>query len=178
MVLDHRSAVPLIAAADGHTGQLGILVTSISEGLRTWGASDHTGSGRRIWTYGPEMVSDMTYLGRPSNHSMVLAMSGSNPRVELVEAVEGPSTDRDWILNRGYGLHDLGFFIDEVAGIVVPMEDDGFAMVQSGRNTGADGTGAYAYFDTVSLMGFDIEAMEVPRLRHPPHRVWPVDTRP
>ena len=46
-------------------------------------------------------------------------------------------------------------------------------MVQSGRATGADGTGAYAYYDTFDELGFYLEAVVVPNLRREPDRVWP-----
>lgn len=168
----HHS-VPLIAAAANYPGQLGLLVPTISDGLRVWGASGHTDAGWKIWTYGPNMVSDMTYNGQPSTHSMILAMSGTNPQIELIEALDGPSIYHDWINSHGYGLHHLGLYIDDVAAMIPRMEQANFAMVQSGRAMGADGSGAYAYFDTTELLGFYLEAIEVPTVRREPHQVWP-----
>jgi methylmalonyl-CoA/ethylmalonyl-CoA epimerase len=169
----HRSTIPLIAGAQGRPGQIGIVVEDMDRGLEDWGAAGHTGGGWRIWRYGPAMVSDMTYRGRRSDHSMWLAMSGTHPQVELIQPLEGRSIYVDWLQTHGPGLHHLGFYIDDVEATTAQMEEAGLEMVQSGRGMGADGTGGYAYFDTTHVLGYYVEAIQVPVLRREPHRVWP-----
>lgn len=167
------SDIPLIAAAQGRPGQLAFVVPSIAAGLTSWGAAGHTGGGWKVWTYGPDMVSDMTYRGRRSDHSMTLAMSGSDPQIELVEPVRGPSIYHDWVESSGYGFHHVGLYVDDVEDVIAPMEKAGYAMVQSGRGMGADGTGAYAYFDTTDRLGCFLEAITIPTERRLPQWVWP-----
>lgn len=167
------STIPLLAAARDRPGQLGLIVPTIEAGLRIWGATGHSGAGWRVWTYGPDMVSDMTYMGRRSDHSMILAMSGNDPQIELVQPQAGPSIYHDWIERHGYGFHHIGIYVDDVDAMIPAMEAAGYPMVQSGRGFGADGSGAYAYFDTTSPLGFFLEAIQVPAVRRPPERVWP-----
>lgn len=170
------SAVPLIARADGHPGQLGFVVENMDVGLATWGSMGHTRDGWRIWRYDPSMVADMTYRGRRSDYAMWLAFSGADPQIELIEPIEGPSIYSDWLETHGPGLNHLGFYVDDVDEVTADMKRAGFEMVQSGRAMGADGSGGYAYYDTTDLLGVYLEAIEVPRRRRDPHRIWPEET--
>ncbi len=167
------SDIPLVAAARGRPGQVAFIVPTIGEGIRMWGASGHTQAGWKVWTYGPDMVSNMTYRGCRSDHSMILAMSGVDPQIELIQPLDGPSIYHDWIRERGHGFHHFGLYVDDVDAVTPSMEDAGYPMVQSGRGMGADGSGAYAYFDTTDRLGIYLEAIEVPVLRRPPQWILP-----
>jgi methylmalonyl-CoA/ethylmalonyl-CoA epimerase len=104
---------------------------------------------------------------------MILAMAGSDPLIELIVPLHGPSIYHDFKERQGTGLHHLGYYVDDLAATTRRMAAAGYAMVQSGRATGQDGTGAYAYYDTYDELGYFLEAVVVPRVRRPPHRVWP-----
>lgn len=168
-----KAAIPLVAEVDAYPGQIGIVVDDLDRALATWGSIGHTEPGWRIWTYGPSTVSAQTYRGRPAPHSMRLAMAGRNPQLELIQPLEPPTIYHDWLADRGPGMHHIGLYVDDVAASTATMVEAGFEMIQSGAATGADGSGAYAYFDTVELLGFYLEAIEVPKVRREPERVWP-----
>lgn len=176
MTPDTPSRIPLIAECGATPGQLAFVVPDIDQAMAVWGAMGHTSGGFRIWTYSPAMVSDMTYRGRSSEHSMILAMSGSDPLIELIVPLQGPSIYHDFQERQGTGLHHLGYYVQDLEGTTQRMAAAGYAMVQSGRGTGQDGTGAYAYYDTYDELGFFLEAVVVPQVRRPPHRIWPEAT--
>ena len=170
---DFASQIPLVAAAHGVPGQVAIVVDDLDEALRTWGVADGGREEWRIWTYGPEMFRSQSYLGAPSEHSMMLAMNGASPMLELVQPVTGPSIYHTWRDEGGRGIHHLGYYVDVLAPVIPLMESAGFPCVQTGEGHGVDGSGAFAYFDTRRLLGFYLEGIEVPRQRRPPERVWP-----
>lgn len=173
MTLHMPSRIPLIAQCEARPGQLAFVVPDIDEAMAVWGSVGKTGTGWNIWTYSPEMVADMTYRGKRSDHSMILAMSGSDPLIELIVPLEAPSIYHDFQERQGTGLHHLGYYVDDLKATTQSMEQAGYDMVQSGRGMGFDGSGAYAYYDTYEELGFFLEAVVVPDVRRAPHRVWP-----
>lgn len=146
--------------------QIGLLVPD----LRTALAQYSPLLGRDDWsifTYGPENVEGLTYRGEPSSYKMRLAFVGQDPQIELVESLDGPNTYTEWIARHGYGVHHFGFYVDSIADATVAMRAEGFEPVQTGRATGQDGDGGYAYFDTEALFGVLTELIEVPSRRRP-----------
>jgi methylmalonyl-CoA/ethylmalonyl-CoA epimerase len=57
------------------------------------------------------------------------------------------------------------------------MAERGYAILQAGRGFGADGDGAYAYFDTERDFGCILEAIVGPRRMPEPERTFP-ETEP
>jgi hypothetical protein len=164
------SRIPLVAAAGGVPGQVAIVVTDIEEAMRLWGADR---GPWRVWTYGPAMLPEQTYLGAPSRHSMLLAMNGSDPMLELVQPLDGPSIYHTWLEQGRSGVHHLGYYVDDLDAVTRAMEEAGYPCVQTGSGHGADGTGGFAYFDTLAVLGFYLEAIVAPIERRAPERLWP-----
>lgn len=159
--------VPILEAPCGRPSQVGIVVPDLDRALAThceeW----------RVWTYGPDVLRESRYRGRSGSFSMRLALGGSEPQLEYIEPVGGPSLYHEWLDEHGPGLHHLGFFVDDAQVTIEAMEGAGFAVVQAGFGFGADGSGAFVYFDTVDALGYVTEAIEPPRVRRPPDRLWP-----
>jgi methylmalonyl-CoA/ethylmalonyl-CoA epimerase len=169
----HTSHVPLINDANGRPGQIGIVVPDLAKGIRDWGAIGFAQRGWRIWTYNGATVPRRLYHGNPGTWSMTLAMCGENPQLELIEPGDGPSIYHDWLEDRGQGLHHIGLYVSDVEQSITRMEQAGFRTVQAGFGHGADGSGGFAYFDTVDKLGYYLEAIEVPKSRRAPDEVWP-----
>lgn len=167
------SAIPLIVDAAGRPSQIGIVVRDLREGLRIWGVQPHVRPAWRVWEYNQRMMRESTYRGEPGTFSMLLAMGGADPQVELIEPLTGPSIYDEWLDVHGPGLHHLGMYVDDLQATDARMLAAGFANVQSGAGMGADGSGAFAYYDTVAALGYYLEAIEVPRQRREPDFVWP-----
>lgn len=146
--------------------QIGIWVPDLAKGIRQWSAI----LGRedwRVYTYGPDVVPELTYRGAPGNFSMRLALIGADPQIELIEALEGPSLYHEWIEEHGYGQHHIGFWVDSLDDISEQCAQAGIALTQTGRGYGVNGDGGFAYLDTLETLGVILEAIEVPAVRRP-----------
>jgi methylmalonyl-CoA/ethylmalonyl-CoA epimerase len=146
--------------------QIGILVPDLAEGIRKWS----TILGRKDWlvyTYGPDSVPEMTYRGKPGEYSMRLALIGSQPQVELIEPLAGPSIYHEWIDEHGYGQHHIGFWVDSIDEVNTQSFDAGIGLTQTGKGYGLNGDGGFAYLDTLGTLGVILEAIEVPSARRP-----------
>jgi hypothetical protein len=169
----YASKIPLLAETAGKPGQLGIVVRSMEDALASWGAEGHFAPGWRLWTYSPNTVEELIYRGQPGRFSMRIALGGTAPQVELIEPIDGPSIYHEWLQQHGPGLHHIGFYVSDLRASIARMVARGFPLAQSGVGTGRDGTGGFAYFDTVEVLGYFVEAIVVPTLRRPPEAVWP-----
>lgn len=167
------SRIPLIEDAGGRPGQIGMVVRDLDEGLRTWGAGAHTRPAWRIWKYSAQTMRSITYRGEPGTYSMWVAMAGADPQVEFIAPISGPSIYDQWLETQGPGIHHLGLYVDDLAATDARMLSAGFDNVQAGDGTGVDGTGAFAYYDTLGVLGYYLEAIEVPTQRREPDYVWP-----
>jgi catechol 2,3-dioxygenase-like lactoylglutathione lyase family enzyme len=160
------------ALVGGGVGQIGILVPDLDGALRAYGAFG-TIESWSIYTYGPPTVPSLRYRDGPGRFSVRIALGGRAPQIELMQPIEGPSLYDEWIAERGYGLHHLGFFVPSLDVAVAAMTDAGFAVLQRGSGYGLDGDGGFAYFDTADLASVILEAIEVPTRRRTPEATWP-----
>ena len=146
--------------------QVALIVPDLDSALRQWSLV----LGRSDWyivTYGPDNVARLTYQGEPGNCRFRLAFAGRAPQIELIEPLRGPSIYHDWVAERGYGLHHLGFRVPSVQAAMDRATADGIKILQSGQGYGLDGDGGFAYLDTQERLGVILEAIEVPRRRRP-----------
>lgn len=157
--------IPLVAQAGSKPDQVGILVSDLMSALPRWGPA----GGWRIWEYGPEVLTRQ----EPAGFSMRVALSGTVPEIELIEPVDGPSIYLDWIEEHGYGIHHLGYVVEDVAATIEVMEAAGFPVIQFGFGFGSDRSGGFAYFDTRPHLDVIVEAIERPRARRSPEAEWP-----
>ncbi|MFE5564010.1 VOC family protein [Amycolatopsis japonica] len=151
-------------------GQVGLLVPDLRAAIAQYslllGRDDWS-----IFTYGPDNVEGLTYRGEPSDYRMILAFVGADPQIELIESLDGPNIYTEWIERHGYGAHHFGFYVDSIAEATASMQADGYDPIQTGRATGLDGDGGFAYFDTEDLLGVIAELIEVPARRRPSERI-------
>jgi methylmalonyl-CoA/ethylmalonyl-CoA epimerase len=157
---------PQLPFARRPPGQIGMLVEDLHACLRGWSAA----LGREDWlvyTYGPHNLKNATYRGRAAAFSMRLAIIGSEPQIELIQPVEGPSIYTEWVAERGYGLHHIGFYVESIADAVGHARRAGFEPIQSAEGYGVHGDGGFAYFDTSPQLGVITELIEVPSVRRP-----------
>jgi methylmalonyl-CoA/ethylmalonyl-CoA epimerase len=146
--------------------QIAFLVPDLAAAVETWSAT----LGRSDWlvyTYGPETVPHLSFRGKPGKFSMRLALSGASPQLELIEPLEGPSIYHEWLEDRGFGAHHLGFHVPRLGPIAETLAADGFSPVQAGSGYGVDGDGAFAYYDLVNALGLFVEIIETPARRRP-----------
>ncbi len=98
------------------------------------------------WEY--PLVYDRTYYGEPTwARERIAIVQVGGVQLELVQPVEGPSIYRDWLEERGEGLHHLNFLVADVAEAVDVLADQGFQSLQGGRFGPREQMGAYNYVD-------------------------------
>jgi methylmalonyl-CoA/ethylmalonyl-CoA epimerase len=147
-------------------GQIGLLVDDLHAAMTRWSAV----LGRADWlvyTYGPQNLKNSSYRSAPSGFAMRLALIGSGPQIELIEPLAGPSIYTDWIAERGYGLHHIGFYVPSIVDAVRQARDAGFEPIQAAEGYGLHGDGGFAYFDTSAHLDVITELIEVPSVRRP-----------
>lgn len=154
------------------TDQVALVVRDLDAAMAAWIA---LGIGPwRVYTFDPERLASMSYLGREVDHAMRVALCAIGPiSYELIEPIAGPTVYADHLATHGEGLHHLGYYVDDIDAAIAAMEARGFAAIQTGRGVGLDGDGAYAYFDTEAALGCVLEAIRRPRRMREPDGVFP-----
>ena len=156
----------LISTPLGNVGQVGILVTDLDTAIDLYGRA----FGIEEWHcyhYDQEFLPWSRMGEEEGAFAMKLAMGGSNPQVELIQPLAGPSIYEDFIQGGRMGLHHIGVFVDSLDAAIALMTESGYRVTQTGRGYGLAGDGGFAYFDTDRDLGVVIEAIEVPARRKP-----------
>jgi methylmalonyl-CoA/ethylmalonyl-CoA epimerase len=158
---------PALACFGGRPPQqIGILVLDIDAALRKY--VDVLGIAPWVClTHGPETVPVLEYHGRPASFSMRVALSPTQPQIELIQQLTGPNIYVDWLEKHGEGLHHLAYDVASMDDGIAEMQALGYPLIQYGAGYGLDGDGAFAYFDTESDLATIVELRVPPRRRAP-----------
>jgi catechol 2,3-dioxygenase-like lactoylglutathione lyase family enzyme len=157
---------------DGELFQIAFVVRDLDAALDRY-TRVLGGAPWRVFTFSAAMHREAEYRGGPTDFSARLALNGTSPQYELIEPEQGPAIHQDWLDERGEGFHHVGVIVDSLAATVERMAAAGYEAVQTGSGFGANGDGAYAYFDTVADLGCYVEAVDPPARMPDPERVWP-----
>ena|SRR5450631_300212 len=114
-----------------------------------------------LYTFGPDTVSDQTYMGRPASYSMRLALAtAGNMLWEVIQPLEGPSIYQDFLAAHGEGVHHVAFGCESLpyAERIKAFESRGCKMIQSG----VLGNVPFAYFETEGLISTTVEIYDLP----------------
>jgi methylmalonyl-CoA/ethylmalonyl-CoA epimerase len=164
------AGVPLLPRVE----QVGILVDDLDRAITE--ASQVFGVTRwRGYRYGPDVVRDLTYRGAPSDMSFWVVLSDTDPQIEFIQSVSGPSLYTEWLASHGHGVHHVAAFTKDLDADVQRLTDQGMVVCQSGHGYGLDGDGGFAYFDTLASLGVIIELIAIPARRRTPDREWTVE---
>jgi methylmalonyl-CoA/ethylmalonyl-CoA epimerase len=152
--------------------QCALVVDDLDDAVRRW--TDQLGIGP--WTayrLEPPRLKDMRYHGAEVQFSLRHALAWQGEvQFELVQPLEGPSIWADHLAEHGAGMHHLGKYVNDHPTAVSAALAAGFEPLQSARGFGAEGDGAFAYFQPPGL-GVVIELIEAPRVRIEPEFVYP-----
>ena len=74
-----------------------------------------------------------------------------NIQLELIEPSPAPSAWREYLDEKGEGIHHYGYNVEDIKKSIENMKNAGFELIQNG--TYGDGSGAYAYFDCREKLG-------------------------
>jgi methylmalonyl-CoA/ethylmalonyl-CoA epimerase len=152
--------------------QVASIVRDLDQAVRAW--THELGIGP--WTgyrLAPPRLQETRYRGEAVEFSLRHAFAWKGDvQFELVQPLEGPSIFAEHLEAHGEGLHHLGKFVTDHAGAVAHALAAGFVPLQSASGYGAEGDGAFAYFEHPSA-ALIIELIEPPRVRIEPEFVYP-----
>ena len=105
-----------------------------------------------IFDWESPLVYDRRYRGEKAwaREKIALAQVGA-VQLELVQPVDGPSIYRDFLVERGEGLHHMNFLVDDVDEAKRILVEEGFPSLQSGKFGPKEQRGAYDYIDIKPL---------------------------
>jgi catechol 2,3-dioxygenase-like lactoylglutathione lyase family enzyme len=101
------------------------------------------------------------YKGQPApNAKSKLAFFDLVPGVqlELIEPNEEQSTWREYLDQKGEGIHHIAFYVEGMEEVIKACESEGMTLVQYGKYD--DGSGHYAYLDGSKDFKCVIELLE------------------
>jgi hypothetical protein len=159
------------AALIGRVDQLCFLVDDIDRGVATY-SELFPATHWRGYRYAPDTVPRLGYRGGPGRFSFWVALSDTDPQIELIQSIEGPSIYTEWIEQRGLGFHHIGSFTTSLAADAAALEARGLEISQWGGGYGLDGDGGFVYLDSLAQHGVVIELIEIPKRRRAPDREW------
>jgi methylmalonyl-CoA/ethylmalonyl-CoA epimerase len=152
--------------------QCAVVVRDLDQAVRSW--VEELGIGP--WTgYRLEapLLQEMRYHGDEVAFAFRHALAWQGDlQFELIEPIAGPSIFADHLAAHGEGMHHIGKYVPDHPQAVAEALAAGFSPVQSARGFGAEGDGAFAYFQHPGLP-LIVELIEAPRVRIEPEFVYP-----
>jgi hypothetical protein len=129
----------------------------------------------RVYGFGPETVSDMTYRGKPSPYAMKVCLATlGTMEWEIIQPLQGPSIYHDFLERHGEGVHHVAVRCSGLtwAETVARFEAQGLRLVQSGSWLGKM---PYAYFESDPPTGttFEIWQEAADFVMPEPEERWP-----
>lgn len=124
----------------------------------------------KIFGIGPFRVVDfppvdepnvkMMYHGKDSKFRAKFCFFDlGNIELEIIQPLEGESIWRDFIDQKGPGLHHIKFSVPTHEGTREYLTDQGIEISQMGASVGKNAGKEWVFYNTHELVGFDIETM-------------------
>jgi len=136
--------------------QVGLIVRDIEKSAEAYSQVFGMPKPPVIITDKPE-IAKTEYRGEPTNAQAKLAFfQMGQVALELIEPIGGPSTWKDFLDEKGEGVHHIAFTIQGTGEVVAYLEEKGINVIQQGHYTG----GMYTYVDSESALGVILELLE------------------
>ena len=136
--------------------QVGIIVKDIEKTTKAWAELLGVPAPQRLLT-DPVESAHTNYRGQPTPARARLAFFDlGQVQLELIEPVGGPSTWKDFLDQKGEGVHHIAFGIRDMDGQIRVLEGQGMPAIQRGDYTG----GRYGYIASESKLGVVLELLE------------------
>lgn len=143
--------------------QVGIVVDDLERAIAGHGRLlGYRDDAWRRDAFDASSVESLFVRGAPAEFSMRLGFAGGGPELELIEPVSGPSIYREWLDERGAGLHHLAVVVTSLGAATEAMAEAGFDVLQAGYGFAPNGRGGFAYYATERALGYVLEAVELP----------------
>jgi methylmalonyl-CoA/ethylmalonyl-CoA epimerase len=136
--------------------QVGLIVRDIERSIETYSRVFGIPKPGIIVTDGPE-IAHTRFRGEPTDARAKLAFfEMGQVSLELIEPIGGPSTWREFLDEKGEGVHHIAFIVKDTDEVMRSLEGEGVGVVQQGDYTG----GRYTYMDSTSTLGIVLELLE------------------
>ena len=136
--------------------QVGLIVRDIERSSEAYSRVFGLPRPEIIVTDGPE-IAHTRFRGQPTDARAKLAFFDMGQvSLELIEPIGGPSTWREFLDERGEGVHHIAFTVEGTDAVVAFLAEAGIRVVQQGDYTG----GRYTYVDSAPTLGVILELLE------------------
>ncbi len=136
--------------------QVGLVVRDIEKSAKHYAELFGMEIPRIILT-APESEAHTRYKNAPTQARAKLAFFDMGSlSLELIEPVGGPSTWKDFLDEKGEGVHHLAFRVKGTDAVTRGLENKGIPVVQQGDYTG----GRYTYLSSEQALGVVVELLE------------------
>lgn len=118
-----------------------------------------------IYTFAPPALTEMTLHGKPANYSMRFAETTvGSVIIEVIEPLEGPSIYREFLDQKGGGLHHIACYkVPDVKKALSKFKKMGIDVLQSGKFDEVE----FYYLDTENSLGVITEIVKDGKIRSP-----------
>ena len=141
--------------------QVGVVVRDLR--MSASRQSELLGNGPwRVYEFGPHMMARYEYRGAPATGRTLVALNDTHPQIEILQPLGGIGLHREWLDERGEGLHHVAAIVPSVDAIVAAANEARIGVLSSGEGFGADGSGRFAYLETQAQLGMILEVIEPP----------------
>jgi Glyoxalase/Bleomycin resistance protein/Dioxygenase superfamily len=129
--------------------QIGIVVRDLKKAVDNYWASLGIGPWMTL-RMEPPLLRDVTLRGKPVEASMMAAIAQSGSiQLELIQPLEGPSIWKEFLEERGGGLHHVQSLDQDPKSALAEFKKMGVDVLMSGRI----GDNIFYYMDTEPLLG-------------------------
>jgi 4-hydroxyphenylpyruvate dioxygenase-like putative hemolysin len=149
--------------------QIGIVVKNLQKAMENYWETLGIGPWR-IFTYQPPAFKEPTIRGKPMNYSMKIALAQiGSLQIELIEPLEGPSIYKEFLRQRGEGVHHIQSRPKDLSETLGSFKKSGVNVLMSGKF----GEGAFYYMDSEPVLGIIIEVVERRGRKISPEAIYP-----
>lgn len=132
-------------------------VTDDMESFSAWLAALLASEAPPIHSSPAPEIARATYRGQATDATFRQAfLRWGETEIEIIEPGPEPSSWREFLEERGPGIHHLGFTVPDLDGTASDLEAQGCPVVHGGHYPG----GRYVYADTAPRLGTLIELLE------------------
>ena len=141
------------------------VVTDLEVSMKHFGALMGVGSFA-VYDVDSNDLPGVTYRGKPADYRIQVAIADVGTwQLELMQHHRGQSVYREFVDERGTGIHHLGFFVKDEAdyqGTCNELVRQGYPHLQGGPILGKHRDGHFDYFDTQQHLGLIVELLDMP----------------
>jgi len=153
----------------GEISQVAVVVKDLRKAMENYWKTLGIGPWN-IYTFEPPALREPMIRGKPIHYSMRLALAQvGSVQLELIEPLEGPSIYKEFLANKGEGLHHIQSKVEDVGDQLAAFKELGIDVLMSGKF----GEGEFYYMDTEPVLGIIYEIVRRRGKREPPEATYP-----